>query len=562
MRENTPRETTRVQPPLLSGLPDDLAIACLIRVPRIEHRKLHLVCKRWHRLLSEDFFYSLRKSLGMAEEWLYVIKADRAGRISVHAFDPIYQLWQPLPPVPGDFPEAMWVGSAVLSGCHLYLFGGVDLEGSRSIRRVIFYNACTNKWHRAPDMLQKRNLFRSCVINNCLFVAGGELEGIQMTRSAEVYDPSQNRWSFISEMRTSMVPLFGFVHNGTWFFKGNEIGSGNSMCEAYSPETDTWTPVTNGMVNGRGNDCISLNGQLYALGCPDGCKLTVYDRATDSWKKLIDSKLHVDKFPSLVAVAPVSLNGKLCIIRHNMSISLVDVSSPNQQLESNPQDLWENIAGKAQHIRRCYKPENKISPDNISYAAKETARAFSLFRSATMSHETCPSVKNVLLLDSDGKRVAVKYFSEDWATNSAKENFEKVVFNKTQKTNARTEAEIAMFENNIVVYKFVQDLHFFVTGGDYENELILATVLQAFFDSVGLLLRGNVDKKEALENLDLILLCIDEIVDGGIILETDPNVIAGKVASNSIDSGAPLSEQTLSQALATAREHLARSLLK
>ncbi|KAH1146866.1 hypothetical protein AAZX31_15G120700 [Glycine max] len=178
-----------------------------------------------------------------------------------------------------------------------------------------------------------------------------------------------------------------------------------------------------------------------------------------------------------------------------------------------------------------------------------------------MSHETCPSVKNVLLLDSDGKRVAVKYFSEDWPTNSAKENFEKVVFNKTQKTNARTE-EIAMFENNIVLYKFVQDLHFFVTGGDYENELILATVLQAFFDSVGLLLRGNVDKKEALENLDLILLCIDEIVDGGIILETDPNVIAGKVASNSIDSGAPLSEQTLSQALATAREHLARSLLK
>lgn len=27
--------------------------------------------------------------------------------------------------------------------------------------------------------------------------------------------------------------------------------------------------------------------------------------------------------------------------------------------------------------------------------------------------------------------------------------------------------------------------------------------------------RGNVEKKEALENLDLILLCIDEIVDGG-----------------------------------------------
>lgn len=50
-------------------------------------------------------------------------------------------------------------------------------------------------------------------------------------------------------------------------------------------------------------------------------------------------------------------------------------------------------------------------------------------------------------------------------------------------------AEISMFENNIVIYKFVQDLHFFVTGGDDENELILATVLQGFFDAVALLLR-------------------------------------------------------------------------
>ncbi|WJX23150.1 Coatomer subunit zeta-2 [Trifolium repens] len=176
--------------------------------------------------------------------------------------------------------------------------------------------------------------------------------------------------------------------------------------------------------------------------------------------------------------------------------------------------------------------------------------------------DLCPSVKNILLLDSDGRRVAVKYFTDEWATNSAKEAFEMLVFNKTQKMNARNEAEIILLENQVVVYKFVQDLHFFVTGGDEENELILSSVLQAFFESVNLLLRGNVDKKEALENLDLVLLCIDEIIDGGIILETDPNVIAGKVASNSVDSGAPLSEQTLSQALATAREHLARSLLK
>ncbi|KAH7867335.1 hypothetical protein Vadar_032065 [Vaccinium darrowii] len=49
---------------------------------------------------------------------------------------------------------------------------------------------------------------------------------------------------------------------------------------------------------------------------------------------------------------------------------------------------------------------------------------------------------------------------------------------------------------------------------------------------------------------------------GRMILETDGNVIAGKVATHSMDDGAPLAEQTISQALATARDHLARSLLR
>lgn len=50
-------------------------------------------------------------------------------------------------------------------------------------------------------------------------------------------------------------------------------------------------------------------------------------------------------------------------------------------------------------------------------------------------------IKNILLLDSEGKRVAVKYFSDDWPTNSSKLAFEKFVFTKTIKTNARTEGK-------------------------------------------------------------------------------------------------------------------------
>ena len=88
---------------------------------------------------------------------------------------------------------------------------------------------------------------------------------------------------------------------------------------------------------------------------------------------------------------------------------------------------------------------------------------------------------------------------------------------------------------------------------------------------------GSVDKKTVLENLDLALLAIDEVVDRGLILETDPATVAQRASMAGAEgeagasmgglgglaaAGGPLSEQTLSKVMASAKEQLARSLLK
>lgn len=73
---------------------------------------------------------------------------------------------------------------------------------------------------------------------------------------------------------------------------------------------------------------------------------------------------------------------------------------------------------------------------------------------------------------------------------------------------------------------------------------------------------GAVDKKTVLENLDLVLLAIDEIVDRGLILETDASTAAQRASMAGADGDVPLAEQTLSKVMATAKEQLARSLLK
>lgn len=50
-------------------------------------------------------------------------------------------------------------------------------------------------------------------------------------------------------------------------------------------------------------------------------------------------------------------------------------------------------------------------------------------------------------------------------------------------------AEIVLFDGHVVVYKYLGDLMFYVTGSQDENELVLTTVLTAFYEAVSILLR-------------------------------------------------------------------------
>ncbi|THU45415.1 hypothetical protein C4D60_Mb02t17690 [Musa balbisiana] len=78
----------------------------------------------------------------------------------------------------------------------------------------------------------------------------------------------------------------------------------------------------------------------------DGCKLRVYDAGAGSWRRHIDSKLHLGSSRALEAAALVPLNGKICIVRNNMSITLVDVEARDGA--GSGDQRWETIAGKGQ----------------------------------------------------------------------------------------------------------------------------------------------------------------------------------------------------------------------
>jgi len=198
-------------------------------------------------------------------------------------------------------------------------------------------------------MLHKRHFFGSCVINDCLFVAGGECEGMLRTlRSAEVYVQHKNKWFYISEMRAGMVPSVGIVHDGKWFLKG--LNSHRQVIsEVYLLASKTWSTTSDEMVVGLRNPSISFDGQLYSTGCHDGCKIRVYNRETGSWTGFTDTGRHLGSSRGLEVVALVSLNGKLCTVRNNMSIIVIDISDPTTVIEINSARMWKSFARKWQN---------------------------------------------------------------------------------------------------------------------------------------------------------------------------------------------------------------------
>nr|XP_054597900.1 coatomer subunit zeta-2 isoform X2 [Nothobranchius furzeri] len=120
--------------------------------------------------------------------------------------------------------------------------------------------------------------------------------------------------------------------------------------------------------------------------------------------------------------------------------------------------------------------------------------------------------------------------------------------------------EIAFLEGMTVVYKSSIDLLFYVVGSAQENELMLMSVLNCLFDSLSHILRKNVERRCLLENMEGVFLVVDEIIDGGVILESDPQQVLQKVNYRADEN--PLTEQSVAQVLQSAKEQIKWSILK
>jgi len=197
-----------------------------------------------------------------------------------------------------------------------------------------------------------------------------------------------------------------------------------------------------------------------------------------------------------------------------------------------------------------------------------------------MRPASLPSITSLVILDNEGKRIAAKYYSLEWCVlvsprkplnlntylscayrkNPQKQvAFEQAIFNKT---NAATqELDVIVLEHNLVVYRNAIDFQVYAVAPKFENEVILAAVLQALHGALTTLTSGVMEKHVLLEHFDECMLTFDELIDDGFILETDPDIICNRVSMQDSVVNLGSIDHPLSQALANAKE-ISRNLLR
>merc|ERR1711937_224598 len=176
-------------------------------------------------------------------------------------------------------------------------------------------------------------------------------------------------------------------------------------------------------------------------------------------------------------------------------------------------------------------------------------------------------IKAILVLDNDGERLISKYFDKDlFSSLKEQRSFEKKLFSKTSKDQ---DSEIVLLEDLTIIYKANVDLFFYIIGSSNENELILSSMLTTFYDSVSQILSKNVEKRCLLQNLHQILLLVDEMVDDGIVMDTEAQSIIHKIGCGPVSmtslaglSEGGLGEQTVASVLQSAKEFKWQNILK
>jgi hypothetical protein len=204
---------------LISGLPEDIARDCLIRVSYQQFPVVSSVSKGWNTEIQLPEFHRVRKSTGHAQKILVTVQSEfdsekcKTGSLvkAMAMTNPVYKLnvletetgiWSELPMGP-ELSDGLPLFCQIAGvGYDLVVMGGWAPDSWKASNSVFIYNFLSAKWRRGADMPGGPRTFFSCVSDHqrMIYVVGGHDEEKNALRSAFVYDVVNDVWAQLPDM--------------------------------------------------------------------------------------------------------------------------------------------------------------------------------------------------------------------------------------------------------------------------------------------------------------------------------------------------------------------------
>ncbi|KAH9540756.1 hypothetical protein CY35_14G022900 [Sphagnum magellanicum] len=273
---------------LIPGLPEDIALECLLKVSYKCHPCLRKVCRRWEKEVTDPVFYWERKKAGTTRHCVCMVQAlpeapggmnnkpkDAAATTvyGISMYDLEQRTWERLPMIP-DFPQGLPFFCRLMS-LHgkLIVLGGWHPSTWEALRSTYVFTFSTQRWSRGADMPRVRSFFACGVIGSSILVAGGHDDNKTALSTADVYNLETDRWETLPNMSEERDECAGVVLDGKFFvisgYGTNSQGQFVSSADIFDPATGNWSRV-NEMWTMGGGSCLSggyavARGELYAF---------------------------------------------------------------------------------------------------------------------------------------------------------------------------------------------------------------------------------------------------------------------------------------------------------
>jgi non-specific serine/threonine protein kinase len=194
-------------------------------------------------------------------------------------YDPRSNTWSRMP----DMPEPRAAMAAGVIGRQLIVAGGARDNVPKS--DAYSFDFRTGRWSRLPSMLSRREHVGATTVGDRLYVLGGRGPDTLAATVAEAYDVSERRWTQLPPMPTATGGLGAVSIDG----KAIAVGGGNDgagtvtgAVQEWDPEDEEWSLLPEMRTPRHGHATAAVGNRIWVFG-GSPC---AYFNATDSAESL------------------------------------------------------------------------------------------------------------------------------------------------------------------------------------------------------------------------------------------------------------------------------------